>query len=111
MVRVALGRPFPTQETDRSMRRCLSHGLAAVLVLLTTVLATPGVRAAQPILADKLAAEAPPPTQKCSRSRPAQQNAHESRVCSTAFVTLPSSITRCRPRSRASGSSTSSAAG
>ncbi len=41
------------------MRRCLSHGLAAVLVLLTTALVTPGVRAAQPILADRLAAEAP----------------------------------------------------
>jgi hypothetical protein len=41
------------------MRRCLARGLAATLVLFTTVLAAPGVAAARPILADRLAAEAP----------------------------------------------------
>lgn len=41
------------------MRRCPTRGLAALLVLLTTALVTPGVRAAQPVLADRLAAEAP----------------------------------------------------
>ena len=59
MARVAPGRPFPPQETDRSMRRCLSHGLATFLVLLSTALAAPGAFAAPSVLADKLVAEAP----------------------------------------------------
>ena len=41
------------------MRRCLSHGLAIFLALLTTALVAPDALAAQSVLADKLAAEAP----------------------------------------------------
>ena len=41
------------------MRRRLSHSLATFLALLTTALAAPGAHAAQPVLADRLAAEAP----------------------------------------------------
>jgi hypothetical protein len=41
------------------MRRCLTHGLATFLVLLTTVLVAPDALAAPSVLADKLAAEAP----------------------------------------------------
>jgi hypothetical protein len=41
------------------MRRCLARGLAATLVLFTTVLAAPGVFATPTVLADRLAAEAP----------------------------------------------------
>ena len=41
------------------MRRCLSRGLAALLTLLTTAVFVSGAAAAQPILADRLVAEAP----------------------------------------------------